>query len=206
LIHLHSPRDALARGIATVYQDLAMIPLLSIWRNFFLGSEPTKGWGPFRRFDVKKAKEITRDEMAKLGIDVRDPEQPVGTLSGGERQRVAIARALAQEPEVMLLDEPTTYLDLAHQLDVLNLLAALNRRLGRTIVLVLHDLNMASRFAHHLVAMRDGALVTQGTPAEVVTPRTVREVFGVEATVITDPVAGTPLILPHLSANAEEAR
>ena len=88
-----SPRDALDRGIATVYQDLAMIPLMSIARNFFLGSEPTLGWGPFRRFDIKRASELARSEMAKMGIDIRDPSQPVGTLSGGERQSVAIARA-----------------------------------------------------------------------------------------------------------------
>jgi simple sugar transport system ATP-binding protein len=78
-----SPRDALEHGIATVYQDLAMIPLLSIWRNFFLGSEPTKGWGPLRRYDVEYAAATTRDEMGKMGIDIRDPDQPVGTLSGG---------------------------------------------------------------------------------------------------------------------------
>src|SRR5918996_2537862 len=89
-----SPREALELGIATVYQDLAMIPLLSIWRNFFLGSEPTKGVGPFRRFDVTLARETTRNELSKMGIDIRDPDQAVGTLSGGERQSVAIARAV----------------------------------------------------------------------------------------------------------------
>ncbi|GAA1460450.1 ABC transporter ATP-binding protein [Nocardiopsis exhalans] len=166
------------------------------------GRHPHQRW--FRQWGAAD-EEAVATAMAATGVD-QFAETPIDQLSGGQRQRVWIALALAQEPEVMLLDEPTTYLDLAHQLDVLNLLAALNRRLGRTIVLVLHDLNMASRFAHHLVAMRDGALVTQGTPAEVVTPRTVREVFGVAATVITDPVAGTPLILPHLSASAEEAR
>ena len=93
-MNFDSPRDALELGIATVYQDLAMIPLMSIWRNFFLGSEPTKGAGPFRMFDVTSPNKTTSEEMAKMGIDLRDPDQPVGTLSGGERQSVAIARAV----------------------------------------------------------------------------------------------------------------
>ena len=97
----------------------------------------------------------------------------------------------------MLLDEPTTYLDLAHQLDVLGLLAGINCQHERTIVLVLHDLNMAARYAHHLIAMRDGGIVAQGSPHDVVTAAMVREVFGVEATVIDDPVTGSPMVVPH---------
>src|SRR2546430_5711607 len=93
-VHFGTPREALDAGIATVFQDLAMVPLMAIWRNFFLGSEPTKGWGPLKRFDVAFAKRTVREELGKMGIDVRDPEQPVGTLSGGERQSVAIARAV----------------------------------------------------------------------------------------------------------------
>src|SRR5258708_5977847 len=92
--HFASPRDALNAGIATVFQDLAMIPLMGISRNFFLGSEPTRGWGPFRRFDAQYADRVTREELARIGIRVRDTAQPVGTLSGGERQSVAIARAV----------------------------------------------------------------------------------------------------------------
>ena len=92
--HFHNPRDAKERGIATVFQDLATVPLMSIWRNFFLGSEPTKGSGPFRRIDVREAQETMVSELRKMGIDVRDPDQPVGTLSGGERQAVSIARAV----------------------------------------------------------------------------------------------------------------
>jgi simple sugar transport system ATP-binding protein len=102
-----TPREALDQGIATVYQDLAMIPLMSIWRNFFLGSEPTKGVGPFRRFDADLAKRTTREELGKMGIDIRDPDQAVGTLSGGERQSVAFARAVYFGAKVLILDEPT---------------------------------------------------------------------------------------------------
>jgi simple sugar transport system ATP-binding protein len=92
-VQFGSPRDAREKGIATVYQDLAMVPLMSIWRNFFLGAEPMKGFGPVKWFDAATAKRIVRRELREMGIDIRDPDQPVGTLSGGERQSVAIARA-----------------------------------------------------------------------------------------------------------------
>ncbi|ENR03486.1 hypothetical protein H721_01313 [Brucella ovis IntaBari-2006-46-332] len=104
-VSFNSPRDALDHGIATVYQDLAMIPLMSVMRNFFLGREPTRGIGPIRWFDTEKAEEVTREEMRKIGIDVRDPQQAVGTLSGGERQCVAIARAVYFGAKVLILDE-----------------------------------------------------------------------------------------------------
>ncbi|MGR4881126.1 ABC transporter ATP-binding protein [Streptomyces sp. LARHCF249] len=120
----------------------------------------------------------------------------IDELSGGQRQRVWIAMALAQHTPVLLLDEPTTYLDLAHQVDVLELVADLNRTEGRTVVMVLHELNLACRYAGHLVAMRDGRLIAAGPPSEIVTPDLVREVFGLEAAVIECPVAGTPLVIP----------
>jgi simple sugar transport system ATP-binding protein len=106
----HSPRDARSKGIATVYQDLAMVPLMSIWRNFFLGVEPTTGIPPLRRFDARFAKRTVRDQLSSMGIDVRDPNQPVGTLSGGERQAVAVARAVYFGARVLILDEPTSAL------------------------------------------------------------------------------------------------
>jgi iron complex transport system ATP-binding protein len=126
--------------------------------------------------------------------------RPVDELSGGQRQRVWIAMALAQETDLLLLDEPTTFLDIAHQIDVLDLLARLNRDAGRTIVVVLHDLNLACRYAHHVVAMRDGRIVAGGAPDEVITADTVRDVFGLESVVIADPVSGTPLVVPCGSA------
>ena len=131
-------------------------------------------------------------------------ERVVDELSGGQRQRAWIALALAQGTPLMLLDEPTTFLDLAHQVEVLDLLAALNRREGRTIVLVLHDLNLACRYAHHLVAMKDGALVAQGPPADVITADIVGEVFDLRCTVIDDPITGTPLVLPIPAAHDEQ--
>jgi len=109
-VHFVSPRDARAAGIATVFQDLAMAPLMSVWRNFWLGSEPTKGLGPVKWIDAGGARATAKREMAKMGIDVRDIDQPVGTLSGGERQSVAIARAVYFGARVLILDEPTSAL------------------------------------------------------------------------------------------------
>ncbi|MEG0859208.1 MAG: ABC transporter ATP-binding protein [Pseudomonas sp.] len=116
-------------------------------------------------------------------------------LSGGQRQRVWIAMVLAQQTPILLLDEPTTFLDIAHQIELLELLADLNRQ-GRTIVAVLHDLNQACRYASHLIAMKDGAIVATGKPAEIFTEQLVEQVFGLASVIIADPVTGTPLVVP----------
>ncbi|WP_256796346.1 ABC transporter ATP-binding protein [Terrabacter sp. Ter38] len=123
-------------------------------------------------------------------------ERPVDELSGGQRQRVWIALTLAQETDVVLLDEPTTYLDLAHQIDVLDLLRDLNRSRGTTVVMVLHDLNLAARYADHVLALRDGRLVGSGAPADLVDEEFVARVFGLGSRVIADPVTGSPLVVP----------
>lgn len=120
----------------------------------------------------------------------------VDELSGGQRQRAWIAMALAQETEILLLDEPTTYLDLAHRVDVLELLAELNETRGRTIVMVLHELNEACRYAHRIVAMREGRVLAEGPPSDVVSAELVRDVFDLEAVIIPDPVTATPLVIP----------
>jgi len=137
-----SPRDALERGIATVYQDLAVVPLMSVWRNFFLGAEPTKGLGPIRWIDKEKASRIAKEEMSKMGIDIRDTEQPVGTLSGGERQSVAIARAAYFGAKVLILDEPTSALGVKQSGMVLKyIVEARNRGLG--VIFITHNPNHA---------------------------------------------------------------
>ncbi len=137
-----SPRDALARGIATVYQDLAVVPLMSVWRNFFLGAEPTRGWGPLKRLDQDAASSVAKEEMAKMGIDIRDTEQPVGTLSGGERQSVAIARAAYFGAKVLILDEPTSALGVKQSGVVLRyIVEARNRGLG--VIFITHNPNHA---------------------------------------------------------------
>lgn len=129
--------------------------------------------------------------------------RPVDELSGGQRQRVWIALVLAQDTPILLLDEPTTYLDIAHQIELLDLLAQLNKQ-GRTVVAVLHELNHACRYASHLIAMRDGALIAQGKPADIVTEKLVGEVFGLSSVIIADPVSGTPLIVPKSSSSIDE--
>jgi len=137
-----SPRDALDAGIATVYQDLAMVPLMSVARNFFLGSEPVIGWGPFQRFDLKTADRVTREEMAKMGIVLRDTDQPVGTLSGGERQCVAIARAVYFGAKVLILDEPTAALGVKEAGVVLKYIAQARAR-GLGVIFITHNVHHA---------------------------------------------------------------
>jgi simple sugar transport system ATP-binding protein len=137
-----SPRDALDMGIATVYQDLAMIPLLSVSRNFFLGSEPTRGWGPLRRFNMRFADAVTRDELMKMGILLRDTAQPVGTLSGGERQSVAIARAVYFGAKVLILDEPTAALGVKEASVVLRYIAQARAR-GLGVIFITHNVHHA---------------------------------------------------------------
>jgi len=131
-------------------------------------------------------------------LDLAD--RAVDELSGGQRQRVWIAMALAQETPILLLDEPTTFLDIAHQIEVLDLVADLNDRRDATVVMVLHDLNHACRYADHVIAMSGGAIVASGPPAEVITAEVVREVFGLECIVVDDPVAGTPMVVPAARA------
>ncbi|MFB7575896.1 ABC transporter ATP-binding protein [Streptomyces sp. NPDC056165] len=130
-------------------------------------------------------------------------ERPVDELSGGQRQRVWIAMALAQDTDLLLLDEPTTYLDIAHQVEVLDLVRRLNRERGRTVVAVLHDLNQAARYADHLIAMRAGRIVAQGPPGDIVTAELVQEVFGLASVVVPDPVTGGPMVVPGPPRSAD---
>lgn len=150
--------------------------------------------GTFARWKAADDEAIA-SAMEQTGI-AELATRPVDELSGGQRQRVWIAMALAQQTDLLLIDEPTTYLDLAYQIDVLELLAELNRSRGTTIVMVLHDINLAARYCDWLVAMRDGAVMAQGSPAEVVTEQNLREVFSLETRVLPDPVNGAPIVVP----------
>jgi simple sugar transport system ATP-binding protein len=142
VVSLSSPRDAQARGIATVFQDLAVLPLMSISRNFFLGNEPTKGVGPFRRFDMGYADRISREHMHEIGIDVRDTAQLVGTLSGGERQTLAIARAEYFGARVLILDEPTSALGVKQAAIVLRHIVKARAR-GLAVIFITHNVQHA---------------------------------------------------------------
>ncbi|HEY0498285.1 MAG TPA: ATP-binding cassette domain-containing protein [Kutzneria sp.] len=154
-VRLASPREALDRGIATVYQDLAVVPLMSVWRNFFLGSEPTKGFGPFRMLDRRKARDETRWALADMGIDLRDAEQPVGTLSGGERQCVAIARAVYFGAKVLILDEPTAALGVKQAGVVLKYVAQARDR-GLGVVLITHNPHHAYPVGNRFLLLKRG--------------------------------------------------
>lgn len=158
----------------------------------------SRGRNPHQRFfrQWSQADEAAVEQALHLTRTADLADHSVDELSGGQRQRVWIALALAQDTPLMLLDEPTTFLDLAHQIDILDLLAELNEADSRTIVLVLHDLNLACRYAHHLIAMRDGRIVTEGPPDDVVTADLVADVFDLPSRVIPDPVTGTPLVIP----------
>jgi simple sugar transport system ATP-binding protein len=153
-----SPREAKEVGIATVFQDLATVPLMAIWRNFFLGSEPTKGAGPLRRIDIKQAKLVMHDEMAKMGIDVRDPDQMVGTLSGGERQAVAIARAVYFGAKLLILDEPTSALGVKQSGVVLRyIVQARDRGLG--VIFITHNPHHAYPVGDRFVVLNRGRML-----------------------------------------------
>jgi len=161
-----SPAAALDRGIATVHQDLALIPLMSIWRNFFLGREPTRGAGPFRHIDITHCREVARASLSSLGVNVRDPDQPVGTLSGGERQSVAIARAIHFGARVLILDEPTAALGVKQAAVVLEYIARA-RDQGVGVVFITHNPHQASAVGDRFVVLRQGRVSGDFAAGEV---------------------------------------
>ncbi|QSW36497.1 iron-enterobactin ABC transporter ATP-binding protein [Leclercia pneumoniae] len=148
----------------------------------------------FTRWRKEDEAAVTRAMQATGITDLA--AQSVDTLSGGQRQRAWIAMVLAQETAIMLLDEPTTWLDISHQIDLLELLSELNRTQGYTLAAVLHDLNQACRYATHLIALRDGKIVAEGAPKAIVTPDLIEQIYGMRCMIIDDPVAGTPLVVP----------
>lgn len=155
-----SPADARARGIDTVYQDLAVLPLMSIWRNFFLGAEPVRRLGPLRWLDAERARRIARDELGHLGMDAVDPDRLAGTLSGGQRQALAIARALHFGARVLILDEPTAALGVKQARRVLEHVAAARAR-GAGVLLVTHNPRHALDVGDRFVVLRRGRLAAQ---------------------------------------------
>lgn len=176
-VHFNSPRDARARGIATVYQDLAMVPLMSIWRNFFLGAEPTKGVGPAQRIDTAFARETVRVQLRQMGIDIRDPDQPVGTLSGGERQSVAIARAVYFGARVLILDEPTSALGVKQAGVVLKyILQARDQGIG--VIFITHNPHHAFPVGDRFVILNRGQSMGAFVKDDLDQPELVRLMAG----------------------------
>ncbi|MEX2475446.1 ABC transporter ATP-binding protein [Marinobacter sp.] len=201
-------RDIQQRPTRQVAQRLAILPQgptapegLTVHQLVRQGRYPHQRWlQSWTREDEDRVNQALKDtDLEELA------HSPVDELSGGQRQRAWIAMTLAQDTDVLLLDEPTTYLDLTHQIDILDLLADLNRRGQKTIVMVLHDLNLACRYAHHIVALRDGTVHTQGHPDDVVTETMVRDVFNLGCRIIRDPLFDTPLCVPFGKAMATQS-
>jgi iron complex transport system ATP-binding protein len=186
------PSRILARRLGILPQSPVAPEGLTVRELVAQGRYPHQSW--LRQWSQEDAQQV---EAAIATTHLHDfANRPLDSLSGGQRQRAWIAMALAQNTQTLLLDEPTTYLDLAHQIEVLDVLYRLNRQGGRTIVMVLHDLNMACRYSHHLVALRGGQLIAQGPPSEVVTEAMVEQVFALRSRIFTDPVSHTPLCVP----------
>lgn len=189
-IHRMKSKD-LARQLGILPQSPVAPEGLTVHELVAQGRYPHQSW--LQQWS-KEDERIVQEALTTTNLSLF-ANSPVDTLSGGQRQRAWIAMTLAQQTDILLLDEPTTYLDIAYQMDLLDLLADLNAE-GRTIVMVLHDLNQAARYADTIIALRGGQIVAQGTPEQVVTPQNILQVFGLEAHVVSDPVTGTPLCVP----------
>lgn len=189
---LRLPTKEIAKRMAILPQGPAAPEGLTVLQLVKQGRYPYQSWlqqwSAEDERKVRTALELTRMEPYA--------ERTVDSLSGGQRQRAWIAMTLAQDTDTILLDEPTTYLDLTHQIEVLDLLFELNEQERRTIVMVLHDMNLACRYAHHIVAIKDGAVYGEGRPEEIMTERLIRDVFGMECRVAQDPIFGTPMCIP----------
>ena len=192
--HVHRiPAKKLARTLGLLPQSPLAPEGITVVDLVGRGRNPHQGM--LSRWSRDDDEAVAAALEATGSLDLAD--RAVDELSGGQRQRVWIAMALAQGTDMLLLDEPTTFLDLAHQIDVLDLLTDLNRSRGTTIAMVLHDINLAARYADHLFAMRDGRVLASGAPQEIVTPALIDDVFGLDAEVISDPVSHTPLVVPR---------
>ena len=190
-MHFDSPRDAMEAGIATVYQDLAMIPLMSVTRNFWMGREPVRKVGPFKFLDFKTANDVTMSEMRKMGINLRSPQQAVGTLSGGERQTVAIARAVHFGAKVLILDEPTSALGVRQTANVLSTIDRV-RKTGIGIVLITHNVRHAMAVGDRFTVLNRGK--TLGTAARgEITPEALQDLMagGQEMAALEGSLGGT---------------
>ncbi len=190
-MNFESPRDAMAAGIATVYQDLAMIPLMSVTRNFWMGNEPIRKIGPFRFFDFELANRVTMEEMAKMGINLREPSQAVGTLSGGERQTVAIARAVYFGAKVLILDEPTSALGVRQTSNVLATIDKV-RKQGIAVVFITHNVRHALAVGDRFTVLNRGRTLGTARRGEI-TPEELQDMMagGQELAQLESSLGGT---------------
>ncbi|NEE41792.1 ABC transporter ATP-binding protein, partial [Streptomyces sp. SID7982] len=191
------PTKQIARSIGLLPQTPVAPEAITVSDLVARGRQPHQSW--WQQWSDEDERAVT-DAMSRTDVTAL-ADRPVDELSGGQRQRVWIAMALAQDTDLLLLDEPTTYLDIAHQVEVLDLVRQLaapaaDGTRGRTVVTVLHDLNQAARYADRLVAMKEGRIVAEGAPGDIVTAELVAQVFGLEAVIVPDPVTGSPLVVP----------
>lgn len=186
------PSRHLARALGLLPQSPVVPEGITVVDLVSRGRFPHQSlWGGMKKQDYKAVEEA----LEIMGIEELS-SCPVDELSGGQRQRVWIAMALAQETDILLLDEPTTYLDITHQVEILDLLTDLNRKRGTTIVMILHDINLSARYADYIFAVKDGQLIAQGSPKEVITQEMIHQVYGLECKVMEDPIFGAPMIVP----------
>ncbi len=189
-VSFQSPREARALGIATVYQDLSLLPLMPIWRNFFLGAEPEKGSAILRRFDSDFAKKTVREELHKMGIDIRDPDQSVGTMSGGERQCIAIARAVYFGAKVLILDEPTAALGVKQAAIVLRYVAQAKKR-GLGVIFISHNPQHAYAVGDRFIILKRGRAIGNWSKAELSQEAMIRHMSGAdELEILTEELKG----------------
>jgi simple sugar transport system ATP-binding protein len=190
-VQFNNPRDAMNAGVATVYQDLAMIPLMSVTRNFWMGQEPVKKFGPLKFFDFERANEVTMAEMAKMGIRLREPNQAVGTLSGGERQTVAIARAVYFGAKVLILDEPTSALGVRQTSNVLSTVDKV-RKNGIGVVFITHNVRHAMAVGDRFTVLDRGKTLGTAKRGEI-TPEELQDMMagGQELATLEGSLGGT---------------
>jgi iron complex transport system ATP-binding protein len=187
------PTKEIAKRLAILPQGPMAPEGLTVLQLVKQGRYPYQKW--YRQWS-EEDEQIVNRALQATGIE-KLTDRLVDSLSGGQRQRAWIAMTLAQDTDIILLDEPTTYLDMTHQIEILDLLFELNEKEGRTIVMVLHDLNLACRYAHHLIAIKDKTVYAQGRPEQVITSKLVKDVFNMDCEIIVDPLFGTPLCIPH---------
>lgn len=196
------PTKKIAQSVGLLPQTPVAPEAITVADLVSRGRQPHQRW--WQQWSEEDERAVT-DAMERTDVTAL-ADRPVDELSGGQRQRVWIAMALAQETDLLLLDEPTTYLDISHQVEVLDLVRQLNHERGRTVVAVLHDLNQAARYADHLIAMKGGGIVARGRPGDIVTADLVHEVFGLDSVVVPDPVTGSPLVVPGTPWQAESGQ
>ncbi|WP_230660946.1 ABC transporter ATP-binding protein [Psychrobacter sp. I-STPA10] len=198
----NSPTAEVAKKLSILPQSPTAPEGMTIYQLVRMGRYPHQNW--LKQWSQTDEDKVIQALTSTNLMPLKD--RPVDALSGGQRQRAWIAMTLAQDTDILLLDEPTTYLDLAHQVEILDLLYDLNQQQHKTIIMVLHDLNLACRYAHHMIAVADKTVFAQGEPTTILTAETVQHVFGLECCIASDPLFGTPICIPYGKGNKVKSK